>query len=152
MLASAILAGCGGGGGKGQVVRGDGFRFTAPAGWSVQHTRTAWVASKGDTDLVETASFTTVKLYRSSLFKQLPRELDHVAASLARDLKGKVAGRRRVVVAGRQSWSYRVRSGFDATDITFVFVARQEYQLLCRRLVTVDATACQQLLSSFTLG
>ena len=153
MVCVLLLAGCGGSGGaKNQLVRGDGFRFAAPAGWSVQHTRTTWVASSGAVDLVETASFTTVKAYRSSLFRRLPTELDRVSAALAHDLGGKVVGHRRVVVAGRQSWSYRVRSPESVSDITFVFVARQEYQLLCRRAPTGDTAPCEQLLATFALA
>ena len=95
--------------------------------------------------------FTTVKPYRSALFVRLPTELDRVTASLAHGLTAKVVGHRRVVVAGRQSWSYRLRSTTNVTDITFVFVGRQEYQLLCRRAPTNDAAACQQLLASFVL-
>jgi hypothetical protein len=153
LLAVAILAGCGGSsGGKGQLVQGDGFQFTAPPGWSVQHTHTTWVASSGQTDLVQASSFRTVKPYRSGLFKQLPKELGRVAGSLATDVGGKVIGHRRVVVDGRQSWSYRLKSNDKVTDVTFVFVDRLEFQLLCRRAQTGDTTPCQQLLSSFALS
>jgi len=153
LLVAAILSGCGGSsGGKGQLVRGDGFHFTAPAGWSIQHTRTTWVASSGQVDLVETASFRTVKPYRSGLFSQLPKELGRVAGSLAKDIGGKVAGRRRVVVAGRQSWSYRLKSPASVTDVTFVFVGRAEYELLCRRAPSGDTASCQQLLATFVLA
>lgn len=151
-LVTAILAGCGGtGGAKPQLVRGVGFRFSAPNGWSIQHTRTTWAASSGNIALVETASFTTVKPYRSALFARLPTELGRVTGSLAHGLTAKVVGRRRVVVAGRQSWSYRLRSASSVTDITFVFVNRHEYQLLCRRAPTGDTAPCQQLLASFAL-
>jgi hypothetical protein len=93
-----------------------------------------------------------VKAYRSSLFSELPAELGRVAASLATQVGGKVIGHRRVVVAGRQSWSYRLKSATSVSDVTFVFVNRQEYQLLCRRAPTEATAACQQLLASFTLG
>ncbi len=153
LLVAAILGGCGGSsGGKAQLVRGDGFQFTAPAGWSIQHTPTTWVASNGQVDLVETASFRTVKQYRPALFPELPKELGRVAASLAKDIGGTVVGHRRVVVAGRQSWSYRLKSASSVTDVTFVFVGREEYQLLCRREPTGDTAACQQLLASFALS
>ncbi|HWB23766.1 MAG TPA: hypothetical protein VG652_12875 [Gaiellaceae bacterium] len=153
MLAVAILAGCGGSsGGKGQLVQGDGFRFTAPSGWSVQHTHTTWVARSGQAGLVQASSFRTVKPYRSALFEKLPKELGRVAGSLASDLGGKVAGHRRVVVDGRQSWSYRLASAGSVTDVTFVFVGRQEFQLLCRRPQNGDTAPCQQLLSSFAIG
>ena len=152
LLVAAILGGCGGSsGGKGQLVRGDGFQFTAPAGWSLKHTGSAWVASSGPVDLVQSSSFQTVKQYRSALFPELPKELGRVAASLAADVGGKVVGHRRVVVDGRQSWSYRLKSGSDVTDVTFVFVDRMEYQLLCRRTPTGDTAPCQQLLASFAL-
>jgi hypothetical protein len=71
---------------------------------------------------------------------------------LATDVGGKVVGHRRVVVGGRQSWSYRLKSNASVTDVTFVFVDRQEFQLLCRRAQTGDTTPCQQLLSSFSLS
>jgi hypothetical protein len=153
LLLAVILSGCGGSSaGKGQLVRGDGFHFTVPTGWSIQHTRTTWGARSGQIDLVETSSFRTVKPYRSALFPKLPKELGRVAASLAEDVGGTVQGRRRVVVAGRQSWSYRLKTGSNVTDVTFVFVDREEYQLLCRRAPTGDTTPCQQLLASFVLS
>jgi hypothetical protein len=153
LLVAVTLSGCGGSsGGKGQLVRGGGFQFTAPAGWSIQHTRTTWGASSGKVDLVETASFRTVKTYRSELFPRLPKELGRVAASLAKDIGGRVVGQRRVVVAGRQSWSYRLKSATSVTDVTFVFVGREEYQLLCRRAPVGDTASCQQLLATFALS
>jgi hypothetical protein len=153
LLVAASLSGCGGSsGGKGQLVRGGGFQFTAPAGWSIQHTRTTWGASSGQIDLVETATFQTVKTYRPGLFSELPTELGRVAGSLASQVGGKVIGHRRVVVAGRQSWSYRLKTAASVSDVTFVFVGRREYQLLCRRMPTDDTAACQQLLATFTLG
>lgn len=152
-LLVAILSGCGGSSSaKGQLVRGDGFQFTAPAGWSLQHTGSAWVARSGQVDLVETASFRTVKEYRPELFSRLPSELGRVAGSLATQVGGKVVGHRRVVVAGRQSWSYRLKSAASLTDVTFVFMNRQEYELLCRRAPTGDTAACQQLLATFALS
>ncbi len=153
LLVVAIIGGCGGSnGGKGQLVRGDGFHFTAPPGWSVQHTHTTWVARSGQVDLVQASSFRTVKHYRSALFAQLPKERGRVAGSLAHDVGGHVVGHRRVVVGGRQSWSYRLKSDSDITDVTFVFVGRMEYQLLCRRAQTDDTSSCQRLLSSFALA
>jgi hypothetical protein len=152
LLVVAIIGGCGGSNGaKGQLVRGDGFHFTAPPGWSVQHTHTTSVASSGQVDLVQASSFRTVKQYRSGLFPELPKELGRVAGSLAHDVGGHVVGHRRVVVGGRQSWSYRLKSGSNVTDVTFVFVGRMEFQLLCRRAPKDDTAPCQQLLSSFVL-
>jgi hypothetical protein len=153
LLVAAIIGGCGGSsGGKGQLVRGDGFQFTAPAGWSLKHTGSTWVASSGQVDLVETASFRTVKQYEPAIFAKLPTELGRVAASLAKDSDGSVVGRRRVVVAGRQSWSYRLKDASSLTDVTFVFVDRQEYQLLCRRAPADPTAPCEQLLSTFSLS
>ena len=153
LLVAAVIGGCGGSsGGKGQLVQGDGFQFTAPNGWSLKHTGSTWVASSGQVDLVETASFRTVKQYSPGIFAKLPTELGRVAASLAKDSGGTVAGRRRVVVAGRQSWSYRLKYASSVTDVTFLFVGRREYQLLCRRTATGDTAPCQQLLATFSLS
>ena len=149
-----FLAGCGGGktGEQPQLVQGDGFRFTAPPGWQVQHTRTASLARHGALDVVEVFVFKTQKEYRTALFPKLPQELDRVSASLAKKLGGHVVSRRQVVVDGRKAWSYRTASHKSYEQITFVFEGRKEYELLCQRAEGEDDLPCAQLLTSFALS
>jgi hypothetical protein len=145
-----ILAGCGGGGGDGgdtRIVRGDGFRFEAPADWKV----TGAAATHGSVDRVEVMTFRLVKPYRPELFDAAARELDGVAVRLAEQLHGKVAARSTVTAAGGKARSYRIDYDGKSTHVTFVLGGRREYQLLCRRPSDGDDAACRLLVRSFRL-
>jgi hypothetical protein len=154
VLVVPTLAGCGGGGKSApqtQTVRGLGFRFVAPAGWTVTHGRGSAAASSGDTDRVEVRTFRLVKPYRPQLFHAAARELDSVIARIATQLSGHVTSRRTVLVSGREARSYVIAYDGKTQQITFVLRGRQEHQLLCRRLADAADTACSGLLSSFSL-
>jgi hypothetical protein len=145
-----ILAGCGGGGAgqEPQIVRGDGFRFEAPSGWTVR----GGAARHGSVDRIEVMTFRLVKPYRPELFAAAAGELDGVATRLADQLHGRVAARSTVTAAGGKARSYRI--DYDdgkTTEVTFVLSGRREYQLLCRRRSGSDDGACRQLVSSFRL-
>ena len=149
-----ILAGCGGGGKTDlptQTVKGAGYAFEAPAGWTVTRAKGATSAASGAVDLVEVRTFKLVRPYRPRLFHLAARELDSTAERLAVQLSGDVTSRRTVRVAGRQARSYLIAYDDKAEEITFVLLGRQEHQLLCRRLADTGAVACKQLLESFTL-
>ena len=148
--AVAILAGCGGGGGgigDTQIVRGDGFRFDAPADWKVEDA----AATHGSVDRVEVMTFRLVKRYRPELFDAAARELDGVAVRLAEQLHGKVAARSTVTAAGGKARSDRIDYAGKTTEVTFVLGGRREYLLLCRREADGDDDACRLLVSSFRL-
>jgi hypothetical protein len=149
LAAAVILAGCGGGGGGGdtRIVRGEGFRFEAPAGWSVKGA----AASHGAVDRVEVTRFRLVKPYRPALFAAAARELDGVAVRLAEQLHGEVAARSTVTAAGGKARSYRIDYADKTTEVTFVLGGRREYQLLCRRASDGDDAACRLLVRSFRL-
>jgi hypothetical protein len=153
LTALAILAGCaGGGGGNRQVVRGDGFRFEAPGGWEVRRGTGRVQAADGHVDLVSVRTFRLVKPYTPQLFPAASTELDRVADQLAQQLKGRVASRRTLTVAGRRSRAYRIDYGDRAQEITFVLEGRREYQLLCRRDADAGDAACRRLVTSFALA
>jgi hypothetical protein len=132
-------------------VKGPGFTFMAPAGWTVQHTSTAVVVRNGTVDIVEMAAFPTVKRYRPALFSRLPHELDGVVGKLAHDLSGTVDGPHEVQTAGGRSWTYTVTYDDQVEEITFVFKGRREFELLCRRARDASDANCKQLVASFAI-
>jgi hypothetical protein len=151
-----ILAGCGGAGSDNpqaqtQTVRGDGFHFEAPAEWTAARKERLAVAAEGAVDRVEVRTFRLVKPYQPRLFAAAARELDAVVDRLAKQLRGRVAGRTTVTVAGRKARSYRVDYDGKVQEITFVLDDRREYQLLCRRTADAADDACRGLVESFAL-
>jgi hypothetical protein len=151
LLAAVILAGCGGSGAaKPQVVAGPGFRFAAPAGWTVEHAASQTSATK-DSELVRVATFALVKPYRAALFGRVATELAARMDEVAKQEGGTVSGGRTVTAGGIRSHSYVVKAGDHDDEYTFVLVGRREYQLLCRRLSSSSDSACRQLIASFVL-
>jgi len=148
VLLAAILAGCGGpAAGSWQQVGGDGFRFAAPAGWRVAGGAPASGALTG----VEVVTFRLARRYEHARLAAAIRELDRTAASLASQLDGTVTGRATRRVAGHDARAYTITFGRKVEEITFVLAGSRAYQLLCRRPVSGDAAACQELVSSFAL-
>jgi hypothetical protein len=148
-----ILAGCGGGStAKPQPVVGDGFRFSAPAGWRLERKAGIVRASDGAVDLVSVRTFPLLKTYRPGLFRAVSKELDGVASQLADQLGGQVGSSTTVTVAGRKARSYRIDYQGKAQEITFVLRGKREFQLLCRRDVGAKSDACGLLVSSFALA
>jgi hypothetical protein len=154
-LSVAVLAGCGGGSAAPtpQSVSGDGYRFAAPAGWTVTHAAGMTSAAKGQ-ELVSVTVFTLGRPFRPALWETTVPELDRVASQLASQLGGRVAKLEGGVLAGRRSRSYDIafsRGGKAFVErIAFVFSGRREYQLLCR--FAGDDTACRDFRASFRLG
>ena len=154
VLTLLILAGCGGStSAKTQTVQGDGFRFEAPAGWTVVRKGPSVAVVDGDVNRVEVVRFTLEKPYNAALFAAAARELDGVASRLATQLKGKVTSSSTSEVGGRKARSYTIDYGSGKTqEITFVLEGANEFQLLCRRDANASNDACTQLLSTFALG
>jgi hypothetical protein len=149
LLAALILAGCGGSAQeKAQVVRGNGFRFEAPAGWHVVTTRTTATASH-DGQISEVSVFPLVKPYSDALFERVTRELDATMQKVAKQLGGTVSGPRTVTSGGIRSHSYDVAAGKSVVEYTFVLRGMREYELLCRRQASGGDAVCKQLLTSF---
>jgi hypothetical protein len=149
LLATFILAGCGGSAqDKVQVVRGNGFRFEAPAGWRVTTTRTTATASH-DGEISGVSVFPLVKPYSEGLFEQVTRELGATMRKVAKQLDGTVSGPRTVTSGGIRSHSYDVAAGKSIVEYTFVLRGMREYELLCRRTTSGGDAVCKQLLTTF---
>lgn len=145
------------------TVHGPGFRFEAPAGWKATRTATAAVAHPGGTaagaTFVSATAFTLRKPYSPALFGRAARELDQVAAQLAKEAHGVLRESVTVTVDGRRIRAYRftARPAAGAASlerIGFVLAGKREIQLLCRAPVGSNDPdgACALLYSSFTLG
>jgi hypothetical protein len=148
LAVAIILAGCGGSGrGNWQQVQGDGFRFNAPAAWTVSGA----AATNGAVDRVEVHVFRLVRPYERARRVGATRELDLVAGRVAGQLKGSVVSRRTLQVAGLDARSYAIRFDAKTEVITFVLEDLREYQLLCRRAAGADAGPCTELVQSFAL-
>ena len=150
-----IAAGCGGHAAKpAALLKGPGFGFTAPAGWTVQRSARSVEAASGDR-AVSVTVFRLTRPFRAALWPKVVPELDRVAAGLADQLRGRAGPGADLRVAGRQARRYDIafqRSGKDLVErITFVLDGRREYQLLCRYPGGKPDRACAALASSFRL-
>jgi hypothetical protein len=153
LLAVLILAGCGGSGSsKSQTVKGDGFSFEAPAGWTVLSKSGSTAASSGALDRLQVSTFRLEKDYHPALFVAASKELDRAADGLATQLDGKVTSRSTVDVAGRKARSYTIEFDGKTEEIVFVLDGKTEYELLCRRATSGSTATCEQLFSSFAIG
>jgi hypothetical protein len=123
-------------------VRGPGFTFEVPQGWKVSTPRNAVVAKQGS-GLVSVTRFALLKAYDPAKFAEAARELDRVAAQLAKQAGGSLDSKETATVADRKTRTYR----YGDTRIGFVLDGRREYQLLCRNA----GDACDLLFSSFAL-
>jgi len=143
-----LLSGCGGGGGgggtktattaKGQLVKGEGFTFSAPDSWTMTRASTT-VTVRPSKDQPTLVSVTTLPLrssYEPALFAKVVKGLDRLTTALAGKLNGKVIARRTVVVGGIRSRQYDLAYEKDGTGlidrITFVLRGKREYYVLCR--------------------
>jgi hypothetical protein len=153
LVAVLILAGCGGSGSsKSQTVKGDGFSFAAPAGWTVLSKSGSTAASSGAVDRLQVSTFKLEKDYHPALFVAASKELDRAADGLATQLGGKVTSRSTVDVAGRKARSYTIEFDGKTEEIVFVLDGRTEYELLCRRTSSGSSSSCDKLFSSFVIG
>ena len=158
------LGACGGAAKQAQpagnaVVKGFGFQFEAPSGWTTKSTGMSTEARRdaAGRTLVSATAFTLLKPYTAKLFAKAARELDGVAAKLAAQSKSKLSESKTITVDGQKVRAYRLTvhpaSGpsFDER-IGFVLLGKREYQLLCRAPVGSGDPdgACKLLYSSFT--
>jgi hypothetical protein len=134
-------------------VTGAGYRFSAPASWSVRRSGRGVTAGSGAVDLVGVTTFRLARPYRPRLWAKAVTALDRTADALAAQLGGKLQDRATVVVAGRRARRYEVayrHSGKELVERTaFVLMGRREHQLLCRFEAGADDGACRTLFSSF---
>ena len=157
------LAACGGSSKHAQpagnpVVKGFGFQFEAPSGWTTKSTGMATEARRDATGrtIVSATAFTLLKPYSPKLFAKAAKELDGVAAKLAVQSKSKLSESKTITVDGQKVRAYRLTvnpaSGpsFDER-IGFVLLGKREYQLLCRAPVGSGDPdgGCALLYSSF---
>ncbi len=148
---AVILAGCGGSSApKAQLVRGSGFRFEAPGGWTVARAPHRVSATSG-TERVQVATFPLLKPYSAALFDRVARELQARMSQVAAQVHGSVSTTRTVTVAGIRSHSYDVEVGDYVEQYTFVLRGMHEVLLLCRRKASSSGAVCKQLLSGFEL-
>jgi hypothetical protein len=151
-----FLAGCGGGAGPPaeQVVRGVGYRFTAPADWAVRRSPRVVQASEG-IRIVSVTRYPLVHAFRPTRWTTVVPELDRAAAGVAEQQSGKVTSSRTTTVSGRRARTYDIEYQHDGKElverITFVLRGKSEYYLLCR-YAGGDAEACDRLLATFSLG
>jgi hypothetical protein len=93
--------------------------------------------------LVSVSLFPLLKPYDPAKFDAVAKELDRVAAQLAKQAGGSIDSRETATVAGQKVRAYR----YGNNRIGFVLDGRREYQLFCARA----RDACDLLFSSFTL-
>jgi hypothetical protein len=155
LLAALALAGCGGASAPPVTLRGDGFSFNAPGGWTVTRTGTSIGAAHGSGS-VSVTTFRLTRTNRPQLWSKAVKELDGVAAKLASQLHGTVVAGRTVQAGGTTARQYDLaftRNGDRLVErITFVLRGRREYELLCRFEAGKDDSACAALQTSFRGG
>jgi hypothetical protein len=136
-----------------QTVSRDGFTFTAPVGFTVGGAGKTLTARSGKTDLLEVMHFTLEKPYVVARFPAVSRELDRVAAGLAKQNSARVVGRSTTEVSGRKTRYYQIEyPGGTTEEIAFVLVSTDEYQVLCRRKTAAADSTCAAFFSSFALS
>jgi hypothetical protein len=151
------VAGCGGGGGSsetsaasGQTVTGPGFSFQAPEDWTAKTLATSAEARQDQSTVVSVTVLPLLKPYRIALFPRVAKELDRVASTYAANLKGSVASRQTVEVAGRKARQYEITHGELVDRITFLLRGKRNFQLTCRwRNADGEPAACGQLAATF---
>jgi hypothetical protein len=151
-----LVAGCGGGSTETfKVVRATGYRFSAPASWSVARSGREVRVSTG-VGLVSVTRFPLLRAYRPQLWLHVVPELDRAAGELAQQQDGRVGSSRTVTIAGRRARTYDIdyrREGEALVErIGFVLRGKTEYLLLCRYERGGDTDACDRLVATFALG
>ena len=123
-------------------MRGPGFAFEVPPGWTVRKPQDAAVARRGRA-LVSVTRIPLLKVYDPTKFAAVARELDVLATRLAHDAGQTTAKGETTTVAGRPVRAYR----YGTRRIGFVFEGKREYQLYC----APASAACDLLFRTFTL-
>ncbi len=137
-----------------KLVRGEGYRFSAPAGWAVARSGREVQASEG-VQLVSVTRYPLLRRFRPALWAKVVPELDGAASELARQQNGTVRNMETVTIAGRQARRYDIeytRDGKQLVErIAFVLRDKTEYLLLCRYERGGSTDACDRLLTTFSL-
>lgn len=137
-------------------MRGNGFVFSAPAGWKLAQTPqgATLTPASGSESLISVTTFRLLRPFRPAVWPRAVRELDGVVDRLARQLGGSVESRETVGNGAREYRLAYERKGSKLSQrIRFVLRGRREYELLCRWKADVDEpAACGQLLQSFRLS
>jgi hypothetical protein len=124
-------------------VRGPGFAFQALPGWHVSTPGKGAVARRG-AEVVSVTRFSLLKPYDPAKFGAVAKELDRVAAQLAKQAGASLDDMETITVDGRKVRVY----GYGGKRIAFVLDGRREYQLFC-----VNAgDGCDLLFHSFALS
>jgi hypothetical protein len=150
VLATAILAGCGGSGqpkAKAVTVTGPALTFAVPAGWTVTSANGRTTAKHGS-DVLEVSSFPLVHPYSDALFTKVEPELAARMGEVAKQAGGTLGGHRTVIVDRIRAHSYDLKVGGRVDVYTFVLRGKREYLLVC----SASSDVCTQLLASFFLS
>jgi hypothetical protein len=161
LCAVVATTGCGGGGNQQravQVVRGTGFRFEAPAGWTIVRSGRQVQAAEGRSSpaLIAVSRFPLLRRAADELGPKVIAELDKVAEGVASQQHGAISAKETTEVAGRQARRYDVdyesRGRKLVERLGFVLRGKTEYLLLCRFERDGDTSACDGLFGTFSLS
>src|SRR5438270_5189856 len=107
-----LVAGCGGGKKEApaQVVRGTGYTFTAPAGWTIVRSGRQVQAAEGGKSLalVAVSRFPLLRAAKEELSPKVVKELDRVATGVAAQQHGSISSSETTDLAGRQARRYDI--------------------------------------------
>ncbi len=135
-------------------MRGAGFTFSAPLGWSVSRTGREVRASR-ELAVVSVTRFPLLRAFRPELWEKVVPELDRAAAALAEQQAGRVSDSETVTIAGRRARRYDVGYQSEGRQlverIAFLLKGKTEYLLLCRYERGGETRACDRLLATFRL-
>jgi hypothetical protein len=160
VAAALLLAGCGGGDGgerATQIVRGTGYRFEAPAGWTIVRSGRQVQAAAGGKSLtlVAVSRFPLLHSAKEKLEPKVVQELDEVADGVADQQHGALLVEETTEVAGREARHYEIaygRAGKRLVErLVFVLRGKTEYLLLCRYEQNGDTEPCDEFVRSFEL-
>jgi hypothetical protein len=138
-------------------VRGTGYTFQAPAGWTVVRSGRQVQAAEGGKSLalVAVSRFPLLRPAKDELGAKVVKELDRVATGIAAQQHGSIASSETMQLAGRPARRYdihyEVRGEPLVERIVFVFRGKTEYFLLCRFEQGGDTKPCDELLRTFRL-
>ena len=139
------------------MVRGTGYRFEAPATWSVVRSGRQVQAAEGGKSLalVAVSRFPLLRRAGDHLRPKVVKELDRVATGVAAQQHGAITSSETTEIAGREARRYDIdyeaRGKQLVERLAFVLEGKTEYLLLCRFERDGDTTACDELLRTFTL-
>ena len=156
-----LVSGCGGGGKSErppQVVRGTGYRFEAPAGWTIVRSGRQVQAAEGGKSLalVAVSRFPLLRAAKEELSAKVVKELDRVATGVAAQQHGSISSSETTGLSGvqarRYDIAYEARGKQLVERLVFVLRGKTEYLLLCRYEQGGDTGPCSELLRTFRLA